>query len=77
MLEGMAVVFAQRAFSSGTHMGEYQPGGCLGSDALEVGAIPCRNRRGEEARSLAQLGVGIKAYSETVRVILAPSRILD
>jgi hypothetical protein len=40
MVEGVTIIIAQRAFGSGSHMSEDQRRGGLGSDSLEIDAIP-------------------------------------
>lgn len=76
MCEWMAVVFGEGAFGRGAHVGEDETGCGLGSDTVQIGAVPRRDGRGEEARSGPEFRIGIKSYSEAICVVLASSRVL-
>lgn len=76
MGKGMAIVFAERAFGCGPNMAKDEAGRCLGGYSLEIGAVPCRNRRGEEAGRSAELGIRIKAYAEAIGIVLAATSVL-
>lgn len=76
MAEGVAVVLAQGAFCGGPDVGEDKARGRLGGDALQVCAVPRRNRRGEEARGRPQLGVGVESDAEAISVVLSPPCVL-
>jgi len=77
MVERVAVIFAEGAFGGGADMGEDEAGSCLRGDAVEVGAVPRGDSRGEEAWSGAELRIGVEAYSETIGVVLATSSVLQ
>lgn len=77
MCKWVAVVLGEGALGRGADMGEDEPRRRLGGDALQVGAVPGGYGRGEEARRRAKLGVGVEAYAEAIRVILASSCVLD
>lgn len=76
MTEGVAVVFTQRALGCGSDMGEYKLGGGLGGYSMQVGTVPGRDGRREQARGLPELGVGVKADSEAVGIILSSASVL-
>jgi hypothetical protein len=58
-------------------VGENESRSCLGGHALEVGAVPSRNRGREEARGGAEFRVGVETNTKAVCIILATSRILQ
>ena len=76
MAEGVAIILAQGALGGGSDVSEDQPAGGLAGDALEVGAVPGGDGRGEEAGSGAELGVGVEADAEPIGIVLASSRVL-
>jgi hypothetical protein len=57
-------------------VGKYESGSGLGRNPLQVGAVPSRSRRCEEARRMSQLGIRIEANPKAVGIVLAPSRVL-
>lgn len=73
----MAVVLAESAVSGGADVGEDEAGGGLAGNAFEVGAVPGRDGRAEEAGGLAEFGVGVEADAEAVGVVLATSGVLQ
>jgi hypothetical protein len=41
MSEGVAVIFAKRAFGRGAYVAEDESGSSFGGDSLQVRAVPC------------------------------------
>lgn len=76
MRERMAVIFGERALGRGADMAKDEAGSGLGSDTLQVGAVPGRDGGGKEAWSGSQLRIGVEAYAKAVCVVLASSCIL-
>lgn len=66
MVEWVAVLVAEGTFGGSSNMGEDERRGGLGSDSLEVDAIPCGGGRGEDTRLRAKFGVGVVANSESI-----------
>jgi hypothetical protein len=65
----VAVLVAQVALRRGPHMGEYERGSRLRGEALEVDAVPGRDRGGKDAGLGAEGGICVVAYAEAVAVM--------
>jgi len=76
MAERVAVVFAERALGGSADVRKNQARGCLGGETLEVGAVPGRGSRSEEAGCSAQLGIGVEANAEAIGIVLTAARVL-
>lgn len=76
MAERVAVVLAERTLGGSAYMGKDKARSCLRGDPLEVGAVPGRYRRSEEARGLAELGIGVPANAKAIGIVLSASGIL-
>ena len=74
--KGVAVVFAQGTFCGSADVGEDQPGGGFGGEAVQVGAVPSGHGGCEEARTGAEFRIGVEANAEAVGIVLAASGIL-
>lgn len=66
MVEWVAVLITEGTFGGGSNVGEDEGRGRLGSDALEVDAVPRGGCRCEDTRLGAKFGVGIVSNSKSV-----------
>lgn len=76
MGKGVAVVLTEGALGGGADVAKDEAGRRLGRNALEVGAVPCGDGRGEEAGRRAELGVCVEAYAEAIGVVLPAPGVL-
>lgn len=77
MCKGMAVVFAEGAFSRGPDVAKDKPRRRFGCYSVKVGAVPGRNGGSKETWCTAQLGIGVEAYPKAIRIVLAATSVLD
>lgn len=77
MIEGVAVVLGQRSLGRSSDMSKNEARSRLRGDAMQVRAVPSRDRRREETRGGTELRVGIEADTKAICVVLAASCILQ